>query len=139
MSPIFTLSLSGLAVSDIGCLSTLIWSNICITPAFMEAGLPFEPIEFQHLTSGMPHATFTRITAWITALITLERCLCIAAPLQVSDRHIRVSEVASIIVGRPIQVIYKYNRASTVASTLACWHGGHFFNLHSRHVLFIFL
>ncbi|CAG5115105.1 unnamed protein product, partial [Candidula unifasciata] len=71
-----------LAVSDIGCLATLIWTNICFTPAFIEADLPFDTIEVTYLTSGIPHVTFTRVTGWITALITLERCLCITAPLK---------------------------------------------------------
>ncbi|CAG5130210.1 unnamed protein product, partial [Candidula unifasciata] len=76
------ISLLGLALADLGCLITLVWTNICYTPAFSDYDLPFDTIEFQYLTSGMPHTTFTRITGWITAIITLERCLCITMPLK---------------------------------------------------------
>lgn len=74
---------AGLAVSDIGCLLTLIWINICCTPAFITADLAFDSVELQYLTSGIPHTVFSRITGCITAFITLERCLCITAPLKV--------------------------------------------------------
>lgn len=35
------------------------------------------------LTVAWPHATFTRITGWITAFIALERCLCVVIPFTV--------------------------------------------------------
>ncbi|CAG5128614.1 unnamed protein product, partial [Candidula unifasciata] len=71
-----------LAITDLGCLSTLLWTNICMTPAFYSLDLPFEPIQFQFVTSGIPHVMFSRISSWITALVTLERCLCITMPLK---------------------------------------------------------
>ncbi|CAL1541310.1 unnamed protein product, partial [Lymnaea stagnalis] len=76
-------SLFALAVSDVGMLGTLIWHNLCFNPLFHDADLPFDSIEMQYLTGGWPHVMFTRITSWITAFITLERCLCIAMPLKI--------------------------------------------------------
>ncbi|XP_059169398.1 allatostatin-A receptor-like [Physella acuta] len=78
-------SLMALAVSDLGMLGTLIWHNLCFNPLFHEADLPFDSIEMQYLTGGWPHVVFTRITSWITAFITLERCLCIALPLKIKS------------------------------------------------------
>lgn len=93
--------LEGLAVSDLGCLIPLVWTNVCFTPAFVSADLPFSPIEIQYLTSGNCHVTFTHVTAWITALITLERCMCITAPLQVCNK------VHCILLGSLVHRILK--------------------------------
>ncbi|KAK0056412.1 allatostatin-A receptor, partial [Biomphalaria pfeifferi] len=74
-----------LAVSDVGMLGTLVWLNLCFNPLFHNLDLPFDSVEIQYLTAGWPHVVFTQITSWITAFITLERCLCIALPLKASD------------------------------------------------------
>lgn len=87
------LSFAGLAISDLGCLVTIIWTNLCLNPSFNSLDLPFESVGFQYLTSGWPHATFTRVTSWITAFITLERCLCITAPLKVLQQTVSAVDV----------------------------------------------
>ncbi|CAG5120766.1 unnamed protein product [Candidula unifasciata] len=76
-------SFLGLAISDLFCVASLLWTNVCMNPAFNEADLPFEPMEVQFITSGFLHTNFNRVTSCITAFITLERCLCITAPLKV--------------------------------------------------------
>ncbi|XP_005092880.1 growth hormone secretagogue receptor type 1-like [Aplysia californica] len=77
------ITLFGLAISDIGGLMSLIWLSICFNPWFTNADLPFDTEEIQYVTAGWPHTCFTRITGWITAFVTFERCLCIAMPLKV--------------------------------------------------------
>lgn len=72
-------------MSDLCCLVTLIWGSVCYSPGLFAADVSFEPLEIAYLSSGIPHTTFTRVTGWITALITLERCLCITAPLKVGS------------------------------------------------------
>ncbi|XP_005100341.1 allatostatin-A receptor-like [Aplysia californica] len=110
-------SLLGLAISDLGCLVTLIWHNICFNPLFNELDLPFDPIDVQtlYLTAGWPHVTFTRITAWITAFITFERCLCIALPLKVKNiitpkRVVIVIVCLFIVLITSVSPIYQVNR-----------------------------
>lgn len=73
----------GLSVADLCSLLTLIWTCIFITPAFVASDLPFESVEVLYLVSGIPHFAFTRVSSGITAMITLERCFSIVAPLQV--------------------------------------------------------
>ncbi|BFZ07959.1 hypothetical protein BsWGS_10998 [Bradybaena similaris] len=90
------ISLLGLASSDLGCLITLIWTNICYNPAFNGLDLPFSPIDFQYLTGTRLHIVFTRVTGCITAFITLERCLCVAMPLKVK-RIFTPTRVSTII------------------------------------------
>ncbi|CAG5131199.1 unnamed protein product, partial [Candidula unifasciata] len=71
-----------LAVSDIGCLATSCLINIMFTPALSEVDLPFDVREVSFPVASMPHVICTRITSWITAIITIERCLCVLVPLK---------------------------------------------------------
>lgn len=73
----------GLAVSDLASLLALIMVNIWLTPAVSTADFSFEVIGVYYLTAGIPYLTITRVTSWITAIITLERALCVIALLQV--------------------------------------------------------
>ncbi|XP_005092843.1 neuropeptides capa receptor-like [Aplysia californica] len=77
------ISFLALAISDVGSLVTLVWQGVCFNPYFHKADIPFESRDVQYLTAGWPHVCFARITSWITAFITFERCLCISVPLKV--------------------------------------------------------
>ncbi|XP_059148110.1 probable G-protein coupled receptor 139 [Physella acuta] len=77
------ISFTGLAVSDLCSLVVMQWYNLCFNPLFVNSGVPMIPAQVQHLTGGMPHLCFTRITGWITVYITAERCLCISSPLKI--------------------------------------------------------
>ncbi|KAH9523797.1 hypothetical protein Btru_047066 [Bulinus truncatus] len=77
------ISLAGLAVSDF--LSLISLACLCVgnNPWLIEADVPFDPIGVFYLTTGWPNTVFARITGWVTAYISLERCLCVAMPLQI--------------------------------------------------------
>ncbi|KAI8791458.1 tachykinin peptides receptor 86C [Biomphalaria glabrata] len=77
------ISLLGLAVSDLLSLITSLWVAICWNPLIYYADLPFVPEDIEYMTGSLPHLLCTRITAWITAFVALERCLCIVIPLHV--------------------------------------------------------
>ncbi|KAK6978870.1 tetratricopeptide repeat protein 19 mitochondrial [Biomphalaria glabrata] len=77
------ISLLGLAMSDLGSVVTLVWMSICFNPFFRYSSIPFESVDIQYLSAGWPHVCFARITSWITAFITFERCLCVASPMRV--------------------------------------------------------
>ncbi|XP_005109847.1 cysteinyl leukotriene receptor 2-like [Aplysia californica] len=77
------ITLFSLAISDMGALVPLVWESICFNPLFAGADLPFDSQDIVYLTAGWPHSCFSRITGWITAFVTFERCLCIALPLKV--------------------------------------------------------
>lgn len=77
------ISLLGLSVSDLGALVSLIWMSVCFNPLFANSGIDFDSIRVQYLTAGWPHVCCARITSWVTAFITFERCLCVAMPLKV--------------------------------------------------------
>ncbi|KAH9488041.1 hypothetical protein Btru_065493 [Bulinus truncatus] len=75
----------GLAICDLLSLVTIEWYCLCFNPLFISSNINFFPPDVQHLSGGHPHGCFARITAWVTAYITFERCLCIIAPLKVKQ------------------------------------------------------
>ncbi|KAI8784849.1 FMRFamide receptor [Biomphalaria glabrata] len=75
----------GLAISDLLSLVTIEWYCISFNPLFINSDINFFPPDVQHLSGGHPHGCFARITAWVTAYITFERCLCITFPLKVKQ------------------------------------------------------
>ncbi|KAK6960281.1 hypothetical protein BgiMline_035474 [Biomphalaria glabrata] len=75
--------LLGLAVSDIFSLAFLLADSVCFNPVFQDRNVPVLMREIEFVVGGWPHTCFTRVTSWITALVTVERCLCIARPLKV--------------------------------------------------------
>ncbi|BFZ10013.1 hypothetical protein BsWGS_13052 [Bradybaena similaris] len=84
LSDSVNISLLGLATSDLGALLTLLWMSVCFNPLFRYSEIDFDSSEVQYLTAGWPHVCFARITSWVTAFVTFERCVCIAVPLKVA-------------------------------------------------------
>ncbi|XP_059157436.1 neuromedin-U receptor 2-like [Physella acuta] len=80
------ISLLALTVSDIGSLLTLQWMMLCYYPPFFTSDLPFDSREIENITGSWPRICFIRVTGFVTAYFTIERCVCIALPLQV--KHI---------------------------------------------------
>lgn len=78
------ISLLGLAVSDMCSLIFSFWEAICFNPWF-EDGAPIVYTEIEYITGCWPHICFVRVASYITAFVTLERCLCIAMPLKVKS------------------------------------------------------
>ncbi|CAL1530413.1 unnamed protein product, partial [Lymnaea stagnalis] len=91
------ISFTMLAVSDLCSLVTYLMFNVCTNPLVVNSGAPVVFSEVKHLTSAFPHACFSRVTAWITAYITAERCACIAYPLKVK-RMITLRRACVILV-----------------------------------------
>ena len=77
------ISYSALSISDIFCILFLTWHAICFVPAFSNSDIPFEARKFVIPTGGHTSAIFLKTTAWITAYISLERCLCVVFPLKI--------------------------------------------------------
>ncbi|CAL1528654.1 unnamed protein product, partial [Lymnaea stagnalis] len=78
------ISLFGLAFSDLLSLVSLLWLAILSNPLLKNSEqILFVALDVQYLTAGWPHVCFARVTGWITAFVTFERCLCICLPLKV--------------------------------------------------------
>ncbi|XP_012946596.1 thyrotropin-releasing hormone receptor-like [Aplysia californica] len=122
---------SGLAVSDLCSLLTMIWISICQNPLFYRSELNFDPQDILYLTGAVPHVLFVKIATFITAFITFERCLCIAVPLKVktiiTPRRTKII-IISIYIGMSVLVIpfclgnrlewvFDFNKNATVLKT----------------------
>ncbi|KAI8784856.1 G-protein coupled receptor [Biomphalaria glabrata] len=78
-------ALAALAISDLCSLLTVLLIDAWQSPVLQLFAAPVTATEVQHLTAGLPHGCFTRVTCWITVYITAERCLCVTFPLQVKE------------------------------------------------------
>ena len=76
------ISYCGLGVSDCLCVTCITWNAICFIPTFSEWDLPIIPSK---IGFGAIVDIFNLITAWITAFISLERCLCVVFPFKIKD------------------------------------------------------
>ena len=76
------ISYFALGVSDILCIIFITWHGICFIPAFGNSGLPFDPWKIMIPTGGHTSSMFQKTTGWITAYVSLERCLCLVFPLR---------------------------------------------------------
>ncbi|XP_059168686.1 uncharacterized protein LOC131950512 [Physella acuta] len=75
--------LVALTISDLVSLLVLLWMGVCYNPWFTYSDVTFDTWSLVYLTGGWPKIYLARVTSWVTAFVTLERCLCIALPLRV--------------------------------------------------------
>ncbi|RUS84167.1 hypothetical protein EGW08_008054, partial [Elysia chlorotica] len=83
-SPI-NVSFCALCISDFLCIVAIAWNAICYIPAFANSDLPFRAREVAIPTGSAVSNIFCGTTAWITAFISLERCLCVVFPLKIKN------------------------------------------------------
>lgn len=76
------ITLTALAVSDLGALITIQINNIMLNPWFLYAGVPFDPVDVLVMISMYPHNYFIRVSGFITAFAAFERCVCVVVPLK---------------------------------------------------------
>ena len=77
------ISYCALSISDALCVTFITWNAICFIPVFSRWNPPYIPREFVIPTGGASSDIFCQTTAWITACISLERCLCVVFPFKV--------------------------------------------------------
>ncbi|XP_059168392.1 neuropeptides capa receptor-like [Physella acuta] len=79
------ITLTALAVSDIGALLTVLMFNEMLNPWFLKADLPILQTDFISMLAFFPHNYFIRVCGLITAFASCERCLCVLVPLKVKQ------------------------------------------------------
>ncbi|GFO45683.1 peptide receptor gpcr [Plakobranchus ocellatus] len=105
------ISLTALAASDLTCAVLSIWNGLCFLPPFRDSNLPFDTINVSSLTGAFLWAYLTRTSAWITAFISLERCLCVLMPLKVkrlitTKTTLRATSIIVILTAFPYFISY---------------------------------
>ena len=74
-----------LAVSDLFCVLSNTWMALCFVPGFTKfANRYFQVGSVVSVTGAWTCECFTRITAYITAFISIERCVSVVLPMKVS-------------------------------------------------------
>ncbi|KAH9514448.1 hypothetical protein Btru_025285 [Bulinus truncatus] len=76
-------TLISLTLSDLVNMLVLLWMGVCYNPFFTYSGVSFDTQSVVYLSGGWLKIYISRVTSWITAFLSVERCLCIAMPLRV--------------------------------------------------------
>ena len=81
------MSYVALAVSDFGCLLTLLYMCFCFSylleAILLRYRMRTDITLFANFTGAWPHHGFTRTPAMLTAWVSFERCLCVIFPTRV--------------------------------------------------------
>ncbi|CAL1529855.1 unnamed protein product, partial [Lymnaea stagnalis] len=101
-------SFFAMAVSDILELLTQLVHNLCLNPYLVLLDPNVNFVDIQYLFAGCQSIIFVRITGWITAYVTAERCLSIAVPLKIKE-IVTPGRTAAILV-----FIYAFNIATAI-------------------------
>ncbi|KAH9514447.1 hypothetical protein Btru_025280 [Bulinus truncatus] len=76
-------TLISLTLSDLVNMLVLLWMGVCYNPFFTYSGVSFDTQSVVYLSGGWLKIYISRVTSWITAFLSVERCLCIAMPFRV--------------------------------------------------------
>ncbi|GFR98048.1 peptide receptor GPCR [Elysia marginata] len=81
------MSYVALAVSDLGCVLTILWMRICysllVEEIFRTFQMRVDTGLLANFTGGWPNNAFSRTTALLTAWVSLERCISVNFPTKV--------------------------------------------------------
>ncbi|GFR74722.1 chemosensory receptor B [Elysia marginata] len=93
-------SLLALTISDLGLVILQLYLNFSQYPALRKSsdvGLYLYELSYSYL--GVLRSCFTRISTWITVLITIERCVCIVFPTKVRDIFTPKKSAIIVVIG----------------------------------------
>ncbi|GFO29587.1 chemosensory receptor a [Plakobranchus ocellatus] len=96
-SEAINISYLALGISDLSLSATRFWGTVCYAFVVTETNVPFDPLGITVTTSFFPGQGFEKATAFITAFIALERCLCVQFPLHVKRIVTKKKTVTSIV------------------------------------------
>ncbi|GFR67416.1 chemosensory receptor B [Elysia marginata] len=109
------MSYAALAISDLGCVLTIIWIRMCfsgfVEEIFRSHRIIIDVGLFANFTAGWPNLGFSRTTALLTAWISLERCLNVNFPtkvkLMITHKVTKTAIIGIYIIGCcPVILVY---------------------------------
>ncbi|GFO23141.1 chemosensory receptor a [Plakobranchus ocellatus] len=92
------ISYLALGISDLLGCAIRAWGAICYVFVVTNTKLPFDPSSLSVTTGFFLGQVFEKITAFITAFIALERCLCVQFPLHVKSIVTKRKTIVSMVV-----------------------------------------
>ncbi|GFN92667.1 chemosensory receptor a [Plakobranchus ocellatus] len=97
-SDTINISYSALGFSDLSTSVFRCWGTMCYIFILSDAKVSFDPLSINVTTSFFPGQGFEKATAFLTAFIALERCLCVQFPLHVKSIVTKKITVTSIVI-----------------------------------------
>ncbi|GFN92668.1 chemosensory receptor a [Plakobranchus ocellatus] len=97
-SDTINISYSALGISDLSTSVFRCWGTMCYILVLTNTKVPFDPLSVGITTSFFPGQGFEKTTAFLTAFIALERCLCVQFPLHVKRIVTKKITVTSIVI-----------------------------------------
>ncbi|XP_059155883.1 kappa-type opioid receptor-like [Physella acuta] len=92
------ISLFSLAVADLLCVTFTLWLSVCMVLYVLDPpSLTFDPTSLISVTASGPRIIFSRTSCWLTAVISLQRCLCVTLPFKVR-RILTLKNTAACVV-----------------------------------------
>ncbi|XP_059153050.1 galanin-like G-protein coupled receptor npr-9 [Physella acuta] len=79
------ITLTALALSDMGALLTLQLINFLTNPWILHADIDTYPIDLCMMIAFYPHNYFIRVCGFVTSFASFERCICVVSPLKVRN------------------------------------------------------
>ncbi|GFO50180.1 chemosensory receptor a [Plakobranchus ocellatus] len=98
LSETINISYLALGISDLSVSVLRFWTSMCFIFLLANVELPFEPTTVSVTTGFYPGQGFEKTTAFITAFIALERCLCVQFPLHVRTMVTRRKTIICILL-----------------------------------------
>ncbi|GFO31014.1 chemosensory receptor a [Plakobranchus ocellatus] len=97
-SETINISYLALGISDLMASTTRTWGAICFIFVVTNTKLPFDPASVSVTTAFYLGQGFEKTTAFITAFIALERCICVQFPLHVKTMVTKKRTILSNII-----------------------------------------
>ncbi|GFO30968.1 chemosensory receptor a [Plakobranchus ocellatus] len=97
-SDTINISYSALGISDLSNSVIRLWGVMCYFFVVTNTHVPFDSSSITVTTSFFPGQGFEKTTAFLTAFIALERCLCVQFPLHVKRIVTKKITVTSIVI-----------------------------------------
>ncbi|GFO50202.1 chemosensory receptor a [Plakobranchus ocellatus] len=98
LSETINISYLALGICDLSTSVVRFWGSLCFAFDITKTELPFDPASVLVTTAFFPGQGFEKTTAFITAFIALERCLCVQFPLHVRTIVTRRKTIISIVI-----------------------------------------
>ncbi|CAL1538318.1 unnamed protein product [Lymnaea stagnalis] len=98
-SDTINISLLSLALADLGVVLALVGYSVTYNPLFVGAVSAVEVSDsVSYIAFGWPYACFSRIAGCMTAVITVERFLCVSLPLKVKS-IVTAGRITTVAIG----------------------------------------
>ncbi|XP_059152877.1 uncharacterized protein LOC131938748 [Physella acuta] len=107
-----TILLFGLSVLDLVSVLITLWSSVCYGLELLDPPyLTFDPFSLYVMTAALPRVVVSRLTCWMTAIISVQRCLSVVLPFrsrQIITARSSVATVATVTLAVAFSYLWMF-------------------------------